>query len=129
MLKGIGAGEHPRQTFTFSHEIIATLTLVLGVILSIRSQVGGETMKILILTAFPKEASHFLEALRTKGPLLPHKIKGVETCLRQSLPEGDIFFELCKGILFPRTHCQKIFTSNTFPPPGRGPLHFNPRYQ
>lgn len=49
-------------------------------------------MKILVLTAFPKEAGDFLEALRAKAPLVPHKVEGVETCLKQSLPEDDIFF-------------------------------------
>ncbi len=49
-------------------------------------------MKILVLTAFPKEAGDFLEALRVKAPLIPHRVKGVETCLKQSLPEDDIFF-------------------------------------
>lgn len=49
-------------------------------------------MKILILTAFPREASDFLVALEAKGPLIPHQVKGVGTCLRQALVEDDIFF-------------------------------------
>lgn len=49
-------------------------------------------LKILVLTAFPREASDFLEALRAKGSLIPHPVQGVGTCLRQALVEDDIFF-------------------------------------
>lgn len=49
-------------------------------------------MNILFLTAVAKESSDFLSALHAQSPLKSYHVLGVETCLRQSAGENNIFF-------------------------------------
>lgn len=49
-------------------------------------------MNVLFLTAFHKESEGFLQALQIQNPLKPHPVLGVETCLKQSADDDNIFF-------------------------------------
>lgn len=49
-------------------------------------------MNVLFLTAVPSESTEFLQTLHAKSPLTPHPVLGVESCLKQSLGDNNIFF-------------------------------------